>query len=34
MEPTGCETISIVVCFVDENYIIKEKLLTVTVGDT
>ncbi|KAJ3583322.1 hypothetical protein NHX12_025626, partial [Muraenolepis orangiensis] len=31
-DPTGCENISIVVHFVDENYVIKERLLTIATA--
>ncbi|KAJ4930085.1 hypothetical protein JOQ06_019098 [Pogonophryne albipinna] len=31
-DPTGCENISIVLRFVDENYVIKERLLTIATA--
>ncbi|KAJ3581515.1 hypothetical protein NHX12_016561 [Muraenolepis orangiensis] len=31
-DPTGCENIYIVVRFVDENYVIKERLLTIATA--
>ena len=32
-DPTGCENISIVVRFVDENYAVKERLLTIATAE-
>uniref|UniRef100_A0A1A8US94 DUF4371 domain-containing protein n=1 Tax=Nothobranchius furzeri TaxID=105023 RepID=A0A1A8US94_NOTFU len=32
-DPTGCENLSIVLCFLDETYSIKERLLTIATSD-